>query len=221
MRTAAPVLKARPLKSHPAGRVLVGLAASLLAMACSDSTSPSRAARDPQAVASPVLQLLTTSKYSEVALGLHEPPSYDPARATEDRRSVGDHLGFLFGELGTMSAPRLSTEPLRFYKVSLAGGDLPYWQSLRNMGIDAELTYHVSYSKLGPGILYLTFIRANSEWQLRSIEPGLEMRTRGARETMLRIGRAFFAKVNPPVDHQALNRMLESMFPPEVEQPTR
>ncbi len=105
--------------------------------------------------------------------------------------------------------------------VSLAGGDVPYWQSLRNMGVDAQLTFHVSYSKLGPGILHLTFIRANGEWQLRSIEPGLERHVPGARETMLRIGRASLAKMNPPVDHQALDQMLESMFPPEVEQPKR
>lgn len=219
MRATDPSAKGFPLKSRTSLRVLVGLTACFLAIGCGNSTSPNRQARDPQAVAAQVLQLLAAGKYSEVALAMHEPPSYDPARAAEDRRDVGDHLGFLFGEFGTMSAPQLATQPLRFYKVSLSGGDLPYWQSLRNMGVDAQLTYHVSFSKLGPGVLHLTFIRGKGEWQVRSIEPGLEMQAPAARQTMLRIGRASLAKMNPPVDHQALDQMLESMFPPEVEQP--
>src|SRR5664279_1082357 len=79
---------------------------------------------------------------------IHEPSTWDAAKASADRNGAAEGLGMLLREFGKISAPSLAGD-VAFYELQVAGADEPYWQSLQNRGIDSRLIYRVNFSNVG------------------------------------------------------------------------
>jgi len=181
-----------------------------LLVVVSAATSCIRSAgSEPPALAKHLMELLRRGDYAAVANVLYEPPSYGLAQERQALTAVLAYLGGAFGSPTDGQAADLGTV---FYKLSIAGADIPYWKSLPNFGIDHGLVYHVQFGHVGPGILAFTFIRSKGGWEVRSIEFGLLMDAPQARETMVRIGRGFLRQVSQ-LDDVTTTQMLEEMFP--------
>lgn len=148
----------------------------------------------------------------QAAVGqIHEPATYDREHADEDRRSLSEDLAFLLQRFGNVSTPRLAQSLVEFYLIEIAGGDVPYWQSLPDFGYDARATYLVNFSKVGPGVVVIDLTRASGSWELRSIGLGLERSRPHSREIMLRIGKSFFSQQYSMLKDE-IERILEAMF---------
>ena len=163
------------------------------------------------ALASVVIGQLVAGNAPQVAGRLHEPAKWDPARVAKDRQELGGGLAVLIKEFGRISSPKLS-DVAKYYEIKIAGGDVPYWQSLPNAGLDAKLIYRVSFAKAGPGILVLGFTRTSGRLELASIAFGLEPSRPHVKEQMARIGRTFLHFMMPGLDHDGLEEALASMF---------
>jgi hypothetical protein len=187
--------------------VLFLLVAVTPTSSCSRDTPP-----EPPALAQRAMNLLQRGDYAAVANLLYEPPSYKGAKLAQERQGLTEVLAYLGGEFGAPADPRPADPQLVFYKLSIAGADLPYWKSLPNFGIDQALASHVQFGKVGPGVLAFTFIRAKGGWELRSVDFGLVPDAPQARDTMVRIGRGFLKQV-PNLDEATITRLLEEMFP--------
>jgi hypothetical protein len=142
---------------------------------------------------------------------IHEPNAWDAAKASADRDKVAENLGVLLKEFGKISAPSL-TSNVAFYELQVAGADVPYWQSLRNRGIDSRLIYRVNFSSVGPGIVALEFTRASGSWELRSVSLGLDRSLPKSKEAMLRIGRAFLGTVAPGMSKAQIENALPQII---------
>jgi hypothetical protein len=142
---------------------------------------------------------------------LHEPPGWDKARSDSDRREVSDALVAILGDFGTISSPQI-VDSVAFYELQLAGGDLPYWQKLPNMGVDSKVTYLVDFSKVGPGVVAISLTHATGAWELRSISLGLEKNGAAARSKMEPLGRAFFARMDPGMPRDKLDELVDQTF---------
>jgi hypothetical protein len=156
--------------------------------------------------------LLQRADYAALANLLYEPASYGQAELARERRALTEVLTYLGGEFGPPADPRRADPRIVFYKLSIAGADIPYWKSLANFGIDHVLTYQVHFGKVGSGVLAFTFIRTEDGWQVRSIEFGLVPGEPEARDAMLRIGRGFLNHVSH-LDEATITRLLDEMFP--------
>jgi len=167
----------------------------LATISCNTQSEEGHLAPDPAAQGEQIVQLLQAENFEEVARLLHYPATYTPQERLADQAAVADSLRFLAGEVGHLDKVVVVREPVTFYKVSVSGGDVPYWQSLPNAGQDGALTYQAVFSKLGPGIFHLTFIRSGAGWQPRSIEVGLERGQPGAPERMADITRQMVARM--------------------------
>jgi hypothetical protein len=121
-------------------------------------------------------------------------------------------LSYLGGAFGPPAGGEAANLGIVFYKLSIAGADIPYWKSLPNFGIDHALAYHVQFEHVGPGVLAFTLIRAKTGWAVRSIDFGLLLDAPQARETMVRIGRGFLRRVSQ-FDEATSTRLLDEMFP--------
>lgn len=180
----------------------------MLIGATSNTVSPPSCEED----AALVISDLVAGRLQDVASRLHEPPNYSAEEAAEDRRSIGSQLQFLLNQFGEVSSPSVTASPVIFYQISLAGGDIAYWQSLPSQGVDAALTYRVKFERVGPGIVQLTLIRSHRAWQLRSIALGLESSAPDSRSTMYRIGRAFLNHMDPRMSVEQVRQALDGMF---------
>jgi hypothetical protein len=169
-------------------------------------------ADDSEAVlASVVIGQLIAVNASQVAGRLHEPATWDPARVEKDRREIGRGLAVLIKGFGRISAPK-PNDVSKYYEIEVAGGDVPYWQSLPNGGLDAKLIYRVTFAKADPGVLVLGFTRASGRLELASVAFGLEPSRPHPKEQMARIGRKFLRVMMPSLDHDGLEEALASMF---------
>ena len=197
-------------KGHIVRYLRLGLC---LLVVASVATSCARSAgTEPPALAHHLMGLLQRGDYAAVANLLYEPPSYGPAQLAQERQALTTVLAYLGGTFGSPTAGQTADLGIVFYKLSIAGADIPYWKSLPNFGIDQALAYHVQFGHVGPGILAFTFIRIKGGWEVRSIEFGLLLDAPLARETMVRIGRGFLKQLSR-FDDATITQMLEEMFP--------
>lgn len=187
--------------------ILLLLIAVTTTASCNRDTSP-----EPPALAQRAVLLLQRGDYAALASLFHEPPSYEGAKLAQERQGLADVLAYLVGEFGAPTEPRAADPGIVFYKLSIAGADIPYWQSLPNFGVDQALVYRVHFGKVGPGVLAFAFIRPKGAWELRSIEFGLMPDEPQARDTMVRIGRGFLKRI-PAFDEATITRLLDEMFP--------
>jgi len=163
-----------------------------------------------ESLASEVMAKLTAGDRVAAVARIHEPSAWDMAHAAADRDKVVEHLGVLLKEFGRISAPHLAhlAGTVAFYELQVAGGDVPYWQSLPNYGIDSRLTYRVNFSRVGPGVVVLAFTRASGFWELRSVSLGLDQSRPESKEAMVRIGRVFLGAVAPGMSKAQIENAL-------------
>ena len=180
--------------------------AAVLAVACGRARPPCGAPSDE------VIDELTEGSLERVADRLHEPPSWDAHSAEQDRRDLAHQLAFMVDQFGGMSSVVPVTSEVPFLHLGISGGDVPYWQSLPNQGVDASTVHRVSFAKVGPGVVALTFIRNGDRCELRSIELGIEPSQAGASEKMMAIGRRSLEQFQPALDPETRERALEAMF---------
>ena len=190
------------------------LFACMAGVACHRDDGAHQGAGEPAALSDRVRVLLQRADYAAVADLLHQPPSYGAAELTRERRAATELLTYLFAEFGIPDKMRPAEPQVVFFKISVAGASVPYWNSLPNFGVDATVTYRAQFAKVGPGILNVTFIRRNQEWGLRAVEPGLLVTEPQARDAIVRIGRGALRKMNPGIDDATLTRILDEWFPP-------
>lgn len=166
------------------------------------------------ALASTVMSKLVAENFRGALEGMHEPASWDVARAAMDRQKMSEHLAALSKEFGRISAPRVDAS-VSFYEFQIAGADVPYWQSLPNFGFDSRLVYRVKFSKVGPGVVALGFTRASGSWELRSVSLGLDRARPQSKEAALRIGRTFLTRFDPKMSKDALDKALAVLLAQE------
>lgn len=167
----------------------------LATLSCNNRRTDEDITSDPAAQGARIVQLIQADSFEEVASLLHYPATYTQQERLADQSAVANNLRFLSSEFGHLEEAVAAKEAVEFYKLSISGGDVPYWQSLPNVGQDGYLTYRAVFSKFGPGIFHITFIRAEGGWQPRSIEFGLERGQPKAGERMANIARQMVARM--------------------------
>ena len=174
----------------------VALVATILASCRAGEFDP-ESVPEAQEMANRAVDLLCEGDYEAVAELLHYPPSYTPEQLATDKADVRVGLELLAGEVGLCTAPEPQNQPVEFYQVGVSGGDVPYWQSLPNGGLDQSYRYKVRYGKLGDGIVQVTLVEESGKWAVRSVDLGLETAREGAREIMLDLGEKLAAALTP------------------------
>lgn len=162
---------------------------------------------------STVMARLAQADVSSVGAAIHEPPTYDLHRAVKDRRVIVQQLEFLLAQFGQVSSDGVCGTPAEVYQLEVSGGDLPYWNSLPNMGVDAAVTCPVRFSSVGRGAVRLSFVNINGDWRLRSVAFGLLRSDGGSRESMVRIVRAFLARFAPEMSEQDAAKYVDAALP--------
>lgn len=161
--------------------------------------------------ASEIVDLLRSRNLEEIANTLHYPGSYTAEELARDRKSVEEGLQFLTGEFGAVRDVTRQIAPVNFFEIGVSGGDLEYWKEYVKTGTQKNIEYRVTFSKIGPGILRVTYIKGNGQWEVRSVDFGIEATTPGARETILTIGKNMLAQheaSDPGSMEQAMERAL-------------
>jgi hypothetical protein len=188
-------------------------ALGLLAASAPASASTAPPSNPVESLASSILAKLVAGDVTAVTAGLHEPPNWDKARAADDRRQGAEQLGPLLEDFGKISSPKVAKD-VTFFHIQLAGGDMAYWQSLPNMGVEAKVVYRVKFAKAGPGVVTMDFIHASGTWELRGLGLGIEQERSDARETMRRLGGRFLGRLAPGKTHDEIEKALDQMFGP-------
>jgi hypothetical protein len=192
---------------HPTRVVLALLLAAVPLGGGPALGAPSSPIKPVESIASKVMAKLMAGDPAAAVARIHEPRAWEPARASADRRKVSEDLRVLLNEFGRISAPRVASD-VTYFELQVAGADVPYWQALPNSGIDLRTTYRASFSKVGPGIVALTFTRVSGSWELRSISLGLDRSRPESKEAMVRIGRVFLRAVFPGRSHEEIESTL-------------
>lgn len=170
---------------------------------------------EPAGLAQRAMSLLQRVDYAAAANLLYEPATYGPEQLARERQQLTELLAYLGGEFGPPTDPRVLDPQTAFYKLSIAGADMPYWKSLPNLGIDHVLVYQVHFARVGSGVLAFTFIRATGRWEVRSMEFGLIPDAPQARTTIVQIGRGLLRRISR-FDQTTITRLLDEMFPPSA-----
>ncbi len=189
-------------------RVLV--VAALLCVGPAGCKNPVKP-REVESIASATLADLASGAVKRACSRIYEPPDWNPGRAAEDREQIGRGVEAIMNETGTLSDARVINKWL-VYQLEVTGADPQYWLRRPNMGVDSRVTYAVNFSKVGPGVLSLTFTRLSGRWELRSILFGFDTSTPGARDNAIRIGRTFIRTMDPRVSAEQLDQMAAQMI---------
>jgi hypothetical protein len=190
--------------THKRHRLL--LAATLLFVASSACRAPEKP-REVQLLASSTLADLTTGAVAQACSRIYEPPDWAPDRIAEDHKELSAGVEAAMRELGTLSDARI-IHKWAFYELQITGADPQYWLALPNMGIATQVTYAVNFSKIGPGILSLSFTHLSGKWELRSISLGVEPWVPDARDKAARIGRALFRAMAPETSDEQIEHLV-------------
>lgn len=189
------------------------LAATLLFAASTGCRAPVKP-RDVQLLASATLADLTAGAVTQACARIYEPSDWDAERIAADRKQMAEGFDAMMKEVGTLSDARMIHNWL-IYEVGVVGGDPRFWQSLPNQGIANRVVYTVNFSRMGPGIVSLTFTHLSGKWELRSIAFGVERSMSNAREKAGRMGRALFRTMNPAASDEQLDQMVAQVIGPE------
>ena len=197
--------------------IVLAVALALVAPATpalSVTTPPAATDDEVGTLATTIMSKLVAGDHAAAIARIHEPPAWDKARVAEDRRAVTEDFAALLKDFGKISSPRVASS-ITFYELQLAGGDVDYWQSLPNHGVDARVSYNVDFSKAGPGVVAISFTRVSGDWHLRSISLGLERSRPDSKETMMKIGRVFLGRADPKMSRDQIDAALEETFSAE------
>ena len=103
----------------------------------------------------------------------------------------------------------------RSWSVGVMGGTIEYWDSLAVVGT-ARSSFEVEFEKLGPGFVAPDYFENSDEYGLKRIVVGLDARTAGVRDTIVRIAAdlvEFEAKYEGLMVPESLERRLDEALP--------
>jgi hypothetical protein len=191
--------------------ITVGVELALIgALVAGASSPPGVAGPDsPETLLSDTVARIVKGRAKPIAASIYEPKTWSASEAGKDRKEITGQLEFLFRELGRFSSPS-AVSPAPIYTLDIAGADIPYWQSVPDRGIARTATYAGRFEKAGDGVVVLTLTQLSGRWELRSVAFGIEMKRRGARETMLRVARRFLAKIRPDMSKADIDAAAEA-----------
>ena len=142
--------------------------AILAALAC----SPEQAEPDPRdAKADQVVEHLTAGRFDAVVSMLHFPASQTPDERAADMKSTEWTLGAVLDQFGSIESAKPAVDAPASLSISIAAGDDKYWKAYPRTGVGRQISYDVQFSKLGDGLLTVSFFAPSEGRELRAVGP--------------------------------------------------
>jgi hypothetical protein len=190
------------------------LFAATLSLAASTACKAPVKPREVELLAASTLDDLTSGNVTRACSRIYEPPDWDADRIAVDHRDISTSVAAVMKELGTLSDAR-PIHSWSMYELQITGATVQYWQALPNLGIATRVTYAVTFSNIGPGILSFSFTHLSGNWELRSISFGVEPSVPDARQKAVRIGRTLLKSQAPPgMSDEQLDQFAERAITP-------
>ena len=124
---------------------------------------------------------LNAGTHANVTERLHYPPTWTKKQVAEDQAGLAKGLALITTDLGRLMDYGAFSGVTVNYEVSVAGGDIPYWDSVSPFRTRDRI-YQGVFERFGRGFVVIRFAELNSRWDAQSILFWLDPAEDGSRD---------------------------------------